>query len=322
MLFEIYGNLLRQRPQSDAQLYGSRVEIDEKLWLAITEQAFPCLLFPSERTEGRADITLRAIDVEFSRACEIATPGAETTTGIYTIVRLNDGDPDIARIFLRLLEEAFFGSTNTFTNRQIGDKILELADLFSRLEETGGDLIGLWGELHVIVQSPNICRAVQCWCAHKHAKFDFVSEQFALEVKTTIKPRREHSFSLEQVRPCDQFNVYVASIQLIEVPAGKRLSELIEEILGSIDDDALKSSFFNHCLTKGGKELYRSVRKFQPLPDKNAVAIFEASQLPVPHVDPVDPITNVRFDIDLSDISKIDSHAAQAILCFPSTKNE
>jgi hypothetical protein len=205
MLFEIYSHLTRKLPESRTLLFGSQIEPDGRLWLSITEQAFPCLLFPSQLSELRTDIALRFIDVEFSRECEIATDGAGATVGTYTIVRLNENDPDIVQLFLRLLEEAFCRGSGSFSNRQIGDKILELADLFGRLENVTGDLLGLWGELYVIGEAENVLPAVRCWCSHKNAKYDFVASEFALEVKTTLKSKRQHTFSIEQLRPVNAF---------------------------------------------------------------------------------------------------------------------
>jgi hypothetical protein len=315
MLFEIYSHLTGRLPESRAHLFGSQIERDGKLWLSITEQAFPCLLFPSHASEFRTDIALRFIDVEFSRECEIATDGAGATVGTYTIVRLNENDPDVVRLFLRLLEEAFCRGS-IFNNRQIGDKILELADLFGRLENAAGDILGLWGELYVIGEAENVLSAVSCWCSHKNAKYDFVANEFALEVKTTVKSKRQHTFSIEQLRPVNAFEVYITSLQLIETSSGKTFPDLLESILAQIESDDLRSAFLNHCLVKGGRDLYRNSLSLQPFPDKSSLAILDANDIPVPYLEAGTPISNVRFDVDLSGIPRVAPDLRGRILAF------
>jgi hypothetical protein len=321
MLFETYTMLVQGFPISCVHLYGRSVSAVGDLWLSIDAQALPCLLFPSNDFDERNDIRLRFIDVEFSRSCEIATEGAEPVSGTYTIVRLNEDDPEIVRVFLRLLEEEFCRPEDRFSNRQISDRILELANLFSKIENSTGDILGLWGELCLISKSGNVPGAVRCWCLHKNAKYDFVSSEFVLEVKATLRVTRQHRFSLDQLRPEGEFDAYVASLQLVETHSGKTVSELLEEIHDAIPDTDLQSAFFRLCLIKGGKDIYRSSLRLQELPDNSSLAIFDAQEIPVPRIDPSAPVTNVRFDVDLSAVPKVDAALLPSLLAFPDDKS-
>lgn len=315
MLYEIYTSLLQDFPNDCDFLYGRQLEADG-LWLSVDEQAFPCLLFDTGISDRRNDIAFRSIDVEFSRECTIAMGGSESLPGCYSIVRLNENDADIVRVFLGLLEEAFLRFNQRYSNREIGEKILELADLFSRIEDARSDIVGLWGELYLIFKSKSAAHAVQCWCRQKNAKYDFVSDRFALEAKTTLNPRRKHRFSIDQLRAHSDFDIYVASLNLVEMHSGVTVSYLLEEVRAQIFDDELRSDFLKQCLLKGGRDIYRSDLKLKPYPDDSSLSIFQAVDIPVPTIDPSDPIDNIRFDVDLSDIVAIEGEHRARILNF------
>jgi hypothetical protein len=314
MLFEAYLRLVQAFPDHCEHLFGKQVKANRSLWLSINDRLHPSLLFAAHPSDDRSDIVLRFIDVEFSRSCEIVTEDANPSSGTYTIVRLNEDDPEIVRVFLRLLEESFCEEDREFRNREIGDRMLAIADIFSRLENARVDAVGLWGELYVIASSASVLGAARSWCLHKSARHDFVGSDFVLEVKTTLRGSRLHRFSLEQLRPGDTPDVYVASLQLVEAHAGKTVSQLLDTIYEQIDDPVLRSAFFNQCLIKGGRDIYRSELRLQPVP--GALVIFDAREIPVPRIEPSDPISSVRFDVDLSQTPRIDEARCRTILSF------
>ena len=308
--------LVKAFPDDCEYLFGIPIGASNRLWLSVDERLYPSLLFPTDASDERSDITLRFIDVEFSRTCQIATEDTTPVSGTYTIVRLNEDDPEIARVFLRLLEERFCHTDRPLRNREIGDRMLEIANLFSRLENARGDVVGLWGELYIISKAASMQDAARSWCFHKSARHDFVTPTFALEIKTTLKGNRQHRFSLEQLRPGSAFDIYVASLQLVETHAGKTVSQLLEMMYGEIEDPELRSAFFDQCLIKGGRDIYRSDLRLQPLAGDNALALFDARDIPVPHIGPADPISSIRFDIDLSQTPQVNKSLSKVLLTF------
>lgn len=318
MLLDLYSGLLQGACSNRLQLYGARAGTGRNLWLAVTEEGFPCLVIPASEDDFRADIALRSIDVEFSRRCEIISDeSGALVTGTYTVVRLNDAESDTVRLFLRLLEESFCRDAVVLHNRQIGDKILEIAELFRRLDGSTGNLVGLWGELHIIANSRNIDSAVRSWCSHKQAKYDFVCPGFVLEVKTTLKPVRQHRFSIEQLRPAGDFHVFIASLQLIEVPSGQSVPQMIESVMDQIAEGDVRTAFLHRCVAKGGQDLYRSTLCLQCFPGGGSLKVLRASDIPVPSVAAGEPISQVRFDVDLSRVPSVPRDVAEEKLGFP-----
>jgi len=123
MLFEAYTALVQNFPTQCDGLFGQRLDNTAGLWLAVDTQGYPSFLLATEPTDVRSDIELRFVGVRFSRACEIAVEQGGAVRGTYTIVRLEENDPDLVRLFLRLLEEAFCGESAPLTNRAVGDDV-------------------------------------------------------------------------------------------------------------------------------------------------------------------------------------------------------
>jgi len=311
MLFEAYTALVDKFPSGCQSLYGEELPAVAGMWLAIDEQAFPSLLFSSQPEDTRSDIELRFVSVRFSRECEIAVDGRPHAFGTYTIVRLEENDPDLVRVFLRLLEETFCGKApSARSNREISERILELVNLFSQLEHSAKDLVGLWGELQIICQADSPEAAARCWCLEKTAKYDFVCDDFALEAKTTLRPSRVHRFSLDQLRSHGELEIYVASIQAVQAFGGSTVSELMDRILEAITGVELRRSFLALCLLKGGEDIYKSGLKLQLLSCDKGVAYFAASDIPVPFVGAELPITNVKFDVCLDNVRQQDGQVS------------
>lgn len=229
---------------------------------------------------------------------------------------MKENDPAIVRLFLKILEELFCTSNPTTTNAEIATRIQQVAALFSRIENNAHDLIGLWGELHVIASAANIHSAVRCWSARKTAKYDFVTDTFVLDVKTTTKPVPQHRFSVEQLRPSGAFDAFIASLCVIEVQSGQTVGDLMDSLAVQIVDQTLCSAFLTQCLAKGGRDLYHSDLTLQTYPDNAGIALFRASDIPVPKVRGSDPITNIRFDADLSRLSPLSVQENASILAF------
>jgi hypothetical protein len=303
MLFNDYSELLRGFPAACSGLFGREVRSDIGLWLAVDNQGFPSFLLSMPPTDVRRDIELRFIGVQFSRECQIALSDGSAVGGTFTIIRLEENDPDLVRVFLRLLEEAFCGGDTPRTNRAVADQILELAELFRRVENSTKDLVGLFGELTIIAHCESREHAARCWSLHKNSKYDFVCGEFALEVKATLKARRDHRFSIDQLRPPSALDVYIASVQLTQAQGGQTIRDLIERILECLNDSNLRSAFLGLCIVKGGVDLYKSEEKLQLLSRSAGVGFYAAADIPAPIVPTGTSISNVRFDVCLDAIA-------------------
>lgn len=316
MLFALYNTLCQSRPQAENTQFGLPASNGSSLWLSIDHNSFPALLLPADEKDIRPDIVLRSVDVEFSRECEIQTVNGLANSGCYSIIRLKEADPDIVRLFLKILEERFCGDCAPATNAEIAENIQEIAAMFSQIGGSPRDLIGLWGELFAIRQSSGTEAAIQSWSSRKYAKFDFVTESFVLDVKTTLSTVPKHRFSTEQLRPVGSYDAYILSLCVVELQAGKTVGEMMDAIAKDITNSDLRSAFLRQCLTKGGRDIYQSTLRLQAYPEEGSFLVYSGQDIPVPSVDSNSPIDNIRFDVDLTHISPLASDARRTFTNF------
>lgn len=305
MLFEAYQELSRRFPDACQHLFGSKIDSTQGLWLSLDAQGQPYLLFEMAEDDGQPDLKLKAVEVRFACPCDIQLQDGSALCGTYTVVSLANDDPDIIRVFLRLLEEAFLAPGADHSAAAVRDQILAIADLFTQLDDDLQDAVGLWGELHIIRTAQNLNAAVRAWSSSARARYDFATEHFALEVKTTLKSARQHRFSLEQLRSNEEIQVYVASILLTELPGGETVSELIDEIYNMLDDSETSAAFFHQCLRKGGVDIYTSELRLSVRPYVVSIKIFDSLSIPVPNIEGTLLIKNVRFDVLIDSIAPI-----------------
>lgn len=314
MLFDKYNSLIARFPDGCKHLFGQGVVGRSDLWFSVDANDQPSLLFETAEGEEQPDLKLKYVGVEFARRCDIAMEGGRSRVGTFTAVSFKDDDADLVRIFLRLLEEAFLSEEGPHSSQEIRSKIIAFAEIFSRLETSVKDVIGLWGELYVIRRSHDPVKVARAWCLAKSAQFDFLGENHVLEVKTTTKARRLHRFSMEQLRPSSGLNPHICSILLAELPSGMAVGELMDEVLELIEDADDRLRVLHQCLKKGGKDIYSSTLPLSVFPDGASVAVYHAATIPVPQIDGSAPIYNVRFDADLSDVLPLPSNDAELIL--------
>lgn len=316
MLAELYPQLCQNIPEDDLALFGLPIRADIPFWLTIDANAFPAVLLPASKDDHRPDIELRVVEALFSRSCTIMSEGSQQHVGYFSLIRLKDNDPDVVRLFLKIVEERFCVPDYQYDNAAIATNIQQIAALFSQIDDNTRDLIGLWGELFVISQARDVNEAVKCWCRRRTAKYDFVAESFVLDVKATLKTAPIHRFSLEQLRPKGEFDAYIASLCLVEVPNGRTVGEIVDGISERITDQDLRYQFLTQCLAKGGRDLYRSGLALQTYPDVNTATLFDVKVIPAPQIEIGDPIENVRFDINLSGISPLSTETKKMIFQF------
>lgn len=316
MLFDKYCSLVAKFPEGCENLFGQGVAGRSDLWFSVDANDHPSLLFEVTEGEDQPDLKLKYIEVEFARQCEISVEGEPNRFGVFTAIRFKDDDADLVRIFLRLLEEVFLAGGGPLSSQQIRSKIIALSEIFSRLETSVKDVIGLWGELYVIHRSSDAKRTARAWCLAKSAQFDFLGESHVLEVKATTRVRRRHRFSLEQVRPSNDLQPYICSVLLVELPSGLTVGELMDEVLELMQDADDRRRVLYQCLEKGGKDVYSSTLRLSVLPDDASLAIFSASTIPAPNVDDATLVFNVKFDADISDCLALPKVDAERLLSF------
>lgn len=98
-------------------------------------------------------------------------------------------------------------------------------------------VLGLLGELTVLLAAPDIIEAAHAWHIDKDGRYDFSWHSQRLEVKATTSTLREHRFSSFQLPPLHGIEVWVASVQLGVVEVGESVADIYERIANRLPQD-------------------------------------------------------------------------------------
>jgi hypothetical protein len=165
-------------------------------------------------------------------------------TDDFTIVTLKSDSYLMQQIFLDVCmniiknigPEPIFDDLKTY--------IENLKNLFKK-KPSKKEEIGLWGELLLIYNSHNKEKAISSWHIDPKDKFDFNDGDHKIEVKTTKRNQRIHSFSNNQIIKGKQEDVVILSIMTKELYQGYNVFDLKEEI-----EKKVTSSFKQMLLEK------------------------------------------------------------------------
>ncbi len=166
--------------------------------------------------------------------------------------------------------------------------------------------VGLHGELTVLrmiaLEDPN--RALDAWQGPAGAPNDLVDDEWAIEVKATVAQSafrvRVHGLAqLDHRRAATP--LHLAAVRLAEVPAGRTLPELVDEVLGFLDTsrflERLALTGYGHDTAGEHDWLRLRVEETGFWRVDDSVPALRASDLTPDHLA---AIGNVRYELDVS----------------------
>jgi len=255
------------------------------------------LLLPSSFENNKSAIVLAHISVHFGKECRVYS-GDKVLDEVLSIVRIHAPNLSQLQIFgdvislllARLPEEDDEG---------VSDLIDELIELFSSLSQPSiASIVGLWGELFLILQARNSDDVARAWHATPRDRFDISDGASRVEVKTTRGPRR-HTFSYEQIAPQPDIHIVVASLILTEDPSGADVLELLNLVIEKLHDQQLKTHVLKIGIATIGSDLsYDRKLKFDLIGAGLNLRYFESDNIPKPPPPPAG-VSEMKFKSDL-----------------------
>lgn len=187
---------------------------------------------------------------------------------------------------------------------------------------TLSEQIGLVGEIWVLrnVLIPAIgSRACRLWSGPNAERHDFIGDHAHIEVKTTTRSEDRHEISrLDQLRAPANKRLLLASIQLEKSDGGEMtLATLIDSVVADLGTDGYAISQFQSRLA--GVNWHDGLRQSSELQKFSLrdAQFFEVEgsfpRIPDDYVPPRG-IVSIRYTIDLSARSVLDSHRVNGIV--------
>lgn len=265
---------------------------------------FPVLMLGSQDAAHNLTpaIRLQAIEVQFAVLCEVTLPDGQSGEHRLSVARCTSSDVDLQRYFLKVIEAVvqLVGPSPAFT--QVTGAVRRVIELFQRLScPPTREVVGVYGELLLIVWSTSAADSVKAWRSEAADRFDFSVGECRIDVKTSARRIRTHSFSLDQCCPPPATVGLIASI-LLEPGAGLSISDLLVRIERRLSGDvSLVMKLHDVVAESLGGGLVEGLKvRYDNKAARGSLRWFFTEDIPAPR-GPMHPaVSEVRFKADLT----------------------
>lgn len=218
------------------------------------------------------------------------------------------GNEDLADYFLTLIHAVVIGPDRPVEAESVLVRVGWLVDLFSGLTAPSRrSVIGLWGELLVILNSQDPARAILAWHTDPSELFDFVDGNHAIEVKTTTSRIRCHHFRLEQLQSPDTSRGFVVSVMVQPGAEGLTVRDLVDRIVARLSGQVglchRLESVVAASLGENWQESMTS--RFAVTASCPPAAMFHAANVPTVALPLPAEVSRVQFEVDLSGLTPV-----------------
>jgi hypothetical protein len=284
--------------------------------IGFTIEGYPVFFIKSQYTEKKViNKSLEIIKIEFNKECALYTNDLKEI-GYYTLITLKSSTPEIQNYFLDIIYLSIQRISEVPTAEEVVTELNSLIILFSDFSKAPKKTVqGVWAEMIVIENSKDVDYLVKSWHSSIFSKFDFNDGFDKIEVKSTIKDRRIHRFSILQLSKNFSSNVLIASIMTAEVGIGSNIFDIREIIFTKLKDKNLISKVDEILIKTLGSNLDKSADCFFDYHTAVDSLKFYKSES-IPNIDSSIPteITNITFDCDLSEINSLETITYQSKL--------
>ena len=255
------------------------------------------LLLPSSLENKKSAIVLAHISVHFGKECRVHNDN-KFAEEVLSIVRIHAPNHSQLQIFGDVIS-LLLARLPEQDDEGISELIDQLIELFTSLTQPSiASIVGLWGELFLILQANDSDHVAKAWHATPRDKFDISDGASRVEVKTTRGPRR-HTFSYEQIAPQPDIHIVVASLILTEDPTGADVQQLLNLVIEKLHDQQLKTHVLKIGIATIGSDLtYDRKLKFDLVGAGLNLRYFAADHIPKPPPPPPG-VSEVKFKADL-----------------------
>lgn len=190
-----------------------------------------------------------------------------------------------------------------------------LVKIFDPSQPPRGSVLGLWAELHIIIESSSPAALVDAWHAHVDARFDFSAEGSRLEAKATTKGERVHMFNLRQLKPVVGSKVVVASVMTTETNAGCSVGELVQQLEALLaGDGARQMKVHTQVADTLGSDWVRHLgRRFDQTQARESLVLLDPALIPQVE-DPPPGVLDVHLTVDCTDVPACSGSSGLAAL--------
>lgn len=306
-VFKIFQELKNESPKNGDSFAITSLPTIKNHKLGISQNGQPMFFIKcDDNTKAKPlDTNLEFISVLYNRQCQLINKQGKIEEDIYTIISFKSDSDYLQEYFLKIVFVLIKNISEKPLLKDLKIEIEKLINLFTKFSKPALKTIqGLWAELFIIEQSKNPDYLIQSWHSSTTDKYDFNDGKDKIEVKSTVKNRRIHNFSLEQLTPNLNSKLIIASIFAIETGTGRSIFDLVESIENKIEDKNLAFRVNEMVAVTLGNDFEKSFDIFFDYQFAvDTIQYYNSLDVPIINKNDIPSnITNIKFDCDLTDV--------------------
>ncbi len=295
---------------STVSYFTLRIEASDRRFIAKSEQGHPVLLIETCLPVGAypASLKLENLTVMHGYAGTMKTAEGEVT-GVFSIVECRVTDDALIGSFLRLSSHLLSSLPELPEPRAVAIEVRKLVQIFQALRQPPAKSIqGLWAELFVLANSPDLPKWAAAWHDDPMERYDFAMQRLRVEVKSSGNRMRRHHFSHEQLHPPTDLDLWIASVFVEQSTAGTDCLQLLRRILAHLHGNAVYEVESIVIKTLGSDYLESQAFKFDHNLAADSLLFFPLKSIPRLSEDMPEGITEVRYVVQIPQSINCQTH--------------
>ncbi len=279
--------------------------------IAVDNAGNPVLLLAVEDSQKNTrlkNIRLKHLQLVKDIKCKI-TENSESTFQTFTVITFLNSDRHLQQYFLQISETLVKSLNEKPTQHQVFETLNKFVEIFRALNDVPTNTAqGLWSELFLIDIADDTKTILKYWHNFPEETFDFNSGTEKIEVKSTSRFERIHTFSSEQLNPPLESQLLIASIFIRQNNNGKNIQDLVDSITAKIGNEFELIEKLNKLISKTlGNSLEQSIKiKFDYEIAKNSLRFYSHQDIKkIEEIYIPSEVSGVKYKSDLSAISQI-----------------
>ena len=273
--------------------------------IAKNQEGFPVIMICTKKSfKNKQRFSLQNLSIQQDIECQVRDK-TQIKTEFFTLIVFTNNSTELQSYFFRIAEPLLEVIPQKPSEKDVTNIIFNFLEIFRvLLKPAKKSVLGLWGELFIISQSVNSEQLLKAWHDNNFEKYDFGMDNWRIEVKTTIKNIRIHSFSFEQLNPINEVKVEIASILTKQTVSGKSIEDLCKIIRTKITNlilinkiNLLVAQILGDTLEEAQNIKFDLDLAIQTLRFYSTNDIPKITSIQIPP-----QVYNVKFDVDLSTI--------------------
>lgn len=268
----------------------------------------PVILINPGKKVSLIDYRLKYINIEHNVLCNISENKNQLSLHL-TIIELNIDSDTLSEYFLNVSEDIVSKLSKNPNIKDFESVFKDFIKIFEKLMAPPLKTIqGLWSELLFISITKNPDFYVECWHSNPKQIFDFIVANKALEIKSTNNESRIHSFSLSQLNPNEDLELYVVSLIVNQsVNYGKSICDLIKDLKKKLNEENY-SKILDVVAHTLGENLAEGIKiNFDYKPAIDSIKFYDYVNIPrIKTLDVPSEVSAVKFNSNLGELDSID----------------